>query len=253
MTWRRGVFLLAGATVIAVALSPPFDALADESLPLHMAQHMLLLAVAPPLLILGEPIRVAFDLLPPSGARRLADLLRSHPLQALLNPLLALGLFALVVLATHVPAVFDTAMESEPLHALEHGAYLGAGLLFWAAALGADPAAKRLSPVAVVGLLTAAMVPMIAVGVALDTATGVFYAPYAVGTTTAPAIAEQDPGATAMWAGDLPFAAAIVLAGWAALRREDRLQRLNELAAERESVKNLALQGKPRTHRGGAG
>jgi len=252
MTWRRGAFLLAGWIVVGVALSPPLDAAADGSLPLHMVQHMLLLAVAPPLLILGEPIRVAFDLLPPRGARRLADLLRSRPLQLLLNPLVALALFALVVVGTHVPAVFDTAMESDSLHALEHGAYLGAGLLFWSAALGADPAAKPLSLIGVTALLTAAMVPMIAVGVALDTATGVFYSPYAAGTTAATAIAEQDPGATAMWAGDLPFAAALVLAGWAAVKREERLQRMHELAAERESVKTPLQEDFLRTREGGA-
>ena len=231
---RRGTFLLAGCAVVAFALSPPVDAAANESLPLHMVQHMLLLAVAPPLLILAEPIRIAFDLLPPRGARRLADLLRSRPLQALLNPLVALAIFALVVVGTHLPAVFDTAMESDSLHALEHGAYLAAGLLFWAAALGADPTAKPLSLIAVTGLLTAAMVPMIAVGVAISTATDVFYLPYAAGTTAAKAISEQDAGATAMWAGDLPFAAALVLAGWAAVKREERLQRLREQAAERE-------------------
>jgi putative membrane protein len=242
VTVRRGFFLLAGAAVVAAAISPPLDASADGSLPLHMLQHMLLLAVAPPLLILGEPIRVAFDLLPPRGARRLAELLRSRPLAALLNPLVALAVFALVVLATHLPAVFDTAMESEPLHALEHGAYLGAGLLFWAAALGANPAARPLSLIGVTGLLTAAMVPMIAVGVALDTATGVFYAPYAVGATTAAAIGEQNGGATAMWAGDLPFAIALVLAGWASVKREERLQRLHDLAANRETAKTVAVQ-----------
>lgn len=251
MTWRRGAFLLGGCAVVAASLSPPFDALADEKLPWHMVQHMLLLAVAPPLLILGEPIRVAFDLLPPQGARRLADLLRSRFLQALLNPLVALALFAAVVLGTHLPPVFDTAMESDPLHALEHGAYLCAGLLFWAAALGADPAAKPLSPVAAVGLLTAAMVPMIAVGVAIGTAAGVFYSPYALGTTATAAIAEQDAGATAMWAGDLPFAAAIVLAGWAAVRREERLQRLRDLASDRESVKTPLQEDFSQTRGGG--
>lgn len=251
MTVRRGAFLLAGCAVVAFALSPPVDAAADESLPLHMVQHMLLLAVAPPLLILGEPIRVAFDLLPPRGARRLADLLRSRPLQALLNPLVALAVFALVVVGTHLPAVFDTAMESDSLHALEHGAYLTAGLLFWAAVLGADPAAKPLSLIGVTALLTSAMVPMIAVGVAISTATGVFYLPYAAGTTTAKAISEQDAGATAMWAGDLPFAAALVLAGWAAVKREERLQRLREQAAERETAKTRPQEGFLRSREGG--
>jgi putative membrane protein len=249
---RRACFLLAGLATVAAALSPPLDAAADASLPLHMLQHMLLLAVAPPLLVLGEPIRVVFDLLGPRGARRLARWLRSRPLRALLNPLFALAVFALVVVVAHLPAAFDPAMESAPLHALEHGAYLGAGLLFWAAALGADPAAKPLSLVGVTALLTAAMVPMIAVGVALSTATGVFYAPYAAGTANAAAIAEQAAGATAMWAGDLPFAAALVLAGWASVRREERLQRLRELAADGGPAQDPLEGTLARAPRGGA-
>ena len=249
MSARRAAFLLAGWAVVGVALSPPLDAAADESLPLHMLQHMLLLAVAPPLLILGEPIRVAFDLLPPSGARRLAAWLRWRPLAALLHPLVALAVFAVVVLATHLPAVFDGAIASDPLHALEHGAYLFAGLLFWAAALGADPAARPLSLIGVTGLLTAAMVPMLA----LDTSSGVLYSAYASGSgSAAGALAEQNPAATVMWAGDLPFILAVVLAGWAAVKREERLQRLRDGAADRESASTRVEQGLTETRERGA-
>jgi putative membrane protein len=251
MTWRRAVFLLAGWLVVAIALSPPFDAAADASLPWHMLQHTALLAVAPPLLVLGEPVRVAFDLLPVGGARRLARWLRRPPLATLLNPAVALALFLLIVLGTHLPAVFDAALESEGLHALEHASYLTAGLLLWSAAIGADPAARPLSLVGVTGLLSAAMVPMLAVGVALDSASGVLYSPYAASGAGA-AIAEQGPGATAMWAGDLPFIAALVLAGWAALKREERLRRLHEAAAEGESAKNRAPRALSRTREGGA-
>jgi cytochrome c oxidase assembly factor CtaG len=251
MTWRRGAFLLAGWLVVGLALSPPLDALADERLPWHMVQHMLLLAVAPPLLVLGEPVRVAFDLLPARRARQLARALRSRPLAALMKPAVALALFFLVVLCTHLPAVFDTALESDPLHALEHLAYLLAGLLLWSAVLGADPAAKRLSLVVLTGLLTAAMVPMLALGVLLDTASGVVYAPYAAGSSTTAAMAEQNPAATAMWAGDLPFIVALILAGWAALKREERQQRLSEQAAERETVKTIPQGGFSRSRQGG--
>jgi hypothetical protein len=52
-----------------------------------------------------------------------------------------------------------------------------------------------------------------------------------------------------MWAGDLPLAAAIVLAGWAAVRREERAQRLRELAAERETARTL-LEGEFSRSRG---
>jgi putative membrane protein len=251
MTWRRGAFLLAGWLVVGVALSPPFDALADESLPWHMLQHMLLLAVAPPLLVLGEPIRVAFDLLPPRRAQQLAAALRRRPLRPLLEPVVALALFVLVVGGTHVPVVFDTALESDPLHGLEHLSYLLAGLLLWSAAIGADPAAKPLSIVGVTGLLTAAMVPMLGLGVVLATASGVFYPPYAATQGAAAALADQNAAATAMWAGDLPFIVALVLAGWAALEREERLQRLHELAAERETANDRDTGGFSRSREGG--
>jgi cytochrome c oxidase assembly factor CtaG len=251
MTWKRGAFLLAGWLVVGVALSPPLDAVADESLPWIMVQHMLLLAVAPPLLVLGEPVRVAFDLLPPWRARQLAAALRRPPLATLLNPGVALALFFLIVLATHVPAVFDTAVESDPLHALEHLSYLLAGLLLWSAAIGADPARKPLSIVGLTGLLIAAMIPMLAVGVALATASGVVYSPYAATQGAVAAFGDQNAAATAMWAGDLPFIAALVLAGWAALKREERLQGLREVAAERESVKNPPQEEFLRTREGG--
>jgi putative membrane protein len=251
MTWRRGAFLLAGWLVVGVALSPPIDAVADDSLPWHMLQHMLLLAVAPPLLVLGEPVRVAFDLLPPRRARQLASALRRPPLSTLMNPAVALALFFLVVLGAHIPAVFDTAIESDPLHALEHLSYLVAGLLLWSAAIGADPARKPLSIVGLTGLLTAAMVPMLAVGVLLATASGVVYSTYGAAQGAAAAFGDQNAAATAMWAGDLPFIAALVLAGWAALKREERLQRLREDAADRESVKNPPQEEFLRTREGG--
>jgi len=251
MTWRRGAFLLGGWLVLGIALSPPLDAAADTSLPWHMLQHMLLLAVAPLLLVLGEPVRVAFDLLPPRRARQLAEALRRPPLATLLNPGVALAVFFLIVLGTHVPAVFDAAIESDLLHALEHFSYLVAGLLLWSATIGTDPARKPLSLTGLTGLLTAAMVPMLAVGIALATASGVVYAPYAETQGTPAAFGEQAAAATAMWAGDLPFIAALVLAGWAALKREERLQRLHELAAERETVKTRVEDGFSRSHEGG--
>jgi len=237
--------------VVGLALSPPFDAAADESLPWHMLQHMLLLAVAPPLLVLGEPVRVAFDLLPPRQARQLASALRRPPLAPLLKPAVALGLFVLVVIGTHVPVIFDTALGSDPLHALEHFSYLLAGLLLWSAAIGADPAAKPLSLVGVTGLLTAAMVPMLALGVALATASGVVYSPYAATAGAVAAFGDQNAAATAMWAGDLPFIVALVLAGWAALKREERLQCLHEMAAEGETANDRDIGGFSRSREGG--
>lgn len=230
MTLRRGLFLLAGWVAFGVALSPPLDPAADGEIAVHMLQHALLLGVAAPLLALGEPVRVALDLLPPRGSRRLARWLRTRPARLLLGPAAALAYFAALLFATHVPAVYDLCLENDLLHGLEHFAYLGAGVLLWTAIVGADPTAKPLSLVAVAGLIVAAMVPMLAIGMVLATSSHVLYSVYLEGASPGAVIAEQETAATAMWAGDLPFALALVLAGWASVRREERAQRRRERA-----------------------
>ncbi|HVS86563.1 MAG TPA: cytochrome c oxidase assembly protein, partial [Gaiellaceae bacterium] len=52
--WREWSFY-AGVAVVLLALEPPFDGWADTSFALHMSQHVLLMTVAPPLLVLGRP------------------------------------------------------------------------------------------------------------------------------------------------------------------------------------------------------
>ncbi len=52
--WREASFYL-GVAIVCVALEPPFDGWADTSFALHMAQHVLLMSVASPLLVLGRP------------------------------------------------------------------------------------------------------------------------------------------------------------------------------------------------------
>src|SRR5438067_3213656 len=45
--------LVGGIVVLALAISPPFDRIADRSLTAHMAQHLLLTLVAAPLLVVA--------------------------------------------------------------------------------------------------------------------------------------------------------------------------------------------------------
>src|SRR5258708_7348615 len=46
----------AGLAAVLLALSSPLDALGGLLLQAHMMQHLLLIAVAPPLLFLGQPV-----------------------------------------------------------------------------------------------------------------------------------------------------------------------------------------------------
>jgi putative membrane protein len=114
----------AGLLVVAVALVSPVDRLADQLFPVHMLQHVLLLDVAPIMLILG----LTKVLLRPA-TRRLVAVERA--VGWLAHPAFAIVLYVAVMWVWHVPALYDSALSSAPLHALEHACMAWAGGLYW--------------------------------------------------------------------------------------------------------------------------
>jgi putative membrane protein len=133
-------FLL-GEAALVVALISPLDQLGGTLLSAHMAQHGLLVIVAPPLLLAGQP-GVAFAWALPKGWSRSTMTARLwRPLarfgQVLSRPLPAAVLHGLALWAWHAPRLYDAAVEREWLHILEHASFFGTGLLFWRAVLGA--------------------------------------------------------------------------------------------------------------------
>ena len=96
-----------------------------------MLQHVLLGLVAPPLLLLAlSPSMVAL-------------LLRLPGLRALTEPVPAQLLFALVMGAWHLPALYDLTVRSEPVHVFEHLTFIAGGSLFWWPVVGVTSAAAR--------------------------------------------------------------------------------------------------------------
>src|SRR5439155_20980203 len=138
--------LAGGLAALAVALGP-LDAPAGGRLSAHMAQHLLLLTVAPALLALGAPVRLALRVLPPAGRRALAGGLRSAPARALGRPPVAVGLSGAVVVAFHLPPLFGAALASPFVHGVEHAALFWSALASWIVVLGVDPLPHRLGPI----------------------------------------------------------------------------------------------------------
>ncbi|WP_051330054.1 cytochrome c oxidase assembly protein [Niveispirillum irakense] len=127
----------AGMILLVLALLSPIDALGETLFTAHMTQHMLLLVVAPPLLLLGRP-DVAFTAGLPAGWRGSAAWLHRQPgrwLAPLVGPGTASLIKAVILWGWHAPPLFDAALLNDPLHELEHACFLLAGLLFWWALL----------------------------------------------------------------------------------------------------------------------
>ncbi|MDQ6816446.1 MAG: cytochrome c oxidase assembly protein [Actinomycetota bacterium] len=230
---RRTISFLAGIAVGLVALQSGVDAYSERLLSVHMVQHMLLLLVAPALLLYGQPVLLALRALPRASRGALArGLGRARPLT---SPLLCLIVFCGVVTVTHLPSVYDAALGDRAVHAIEHAAYLLAGLLLWGPRVDGDPApVRRLGGLGRLGYLIAAMVPMAIVGAYLNRHPALVYASYAaparaMGTS---ALVDQAAAGAIMWVvGDVIMVAVGLWSTIAALVAEERRQRVRDAKA----------------------
>jgi cytochrome c oxidase assembly factor CtaG len=136
---RRDALAAAGLVLLLIALISPLDRLSAESLSAHMAQHMLLAALIPPLWAAARPGTAVLRGLP-VALRRLLARWRGLPLlrqlARALRSIPATGLLHGAALwFWHLPTLYVAAVEHELLHAFEHLTLLGSGLLFWRAVL----------------------------------------------------------------------------------------------------------------------
>ena len=148
---RRALFFWVGLGSFAVALVTPLDAAADRYLlSAHMAQHILLTMIGPPLLLAG---------LPEGFARRLP--------RFLVNPWLGVFLFNTALLVWHIPALYQATLYDENIHLLEHVLFITTAFVFWWPMVGPATAERPMSPLMKVGYLSLAAVPPTVIGVVM--------------------------------------------------------------------------------------
>jgi putative copper resistance protein D len=132
--WYSGLF------VIFVTTQTGVSRYGEVLFSVHMAQHMLLSMVAPPLLALGAPITLALRYLPSKGPQPgargargwLLAILRSPVMRVLSNPLVGLGLFVVSTFGLYFSGLFSTLMANHAGHLLMLVHFLITGcLVFW--------------------------------------------------------------------------------------------------------------------------
>ncbi len=143
---RAGSFVV-GLFLIWIAIGSPLAGLDRELLTVHMIQHLLLMTIAAPLLLLGEPLMPLLLGMPHSLAQ-MAVTISKRPLvrrfgELLAHPVVCWMTGIAVLVGWHIPAVLPLAMHSPSLHAFEYASFLVAGLLFWWPVIQPWPAKLR--------------------------------------------------------------------------------------------------------------
>jgi cytochrome c oxidase assembly factor CtaG len=206
--------LVAGITVLLVALLSPLDEVALRLQWAHMLQHVLLLVVAPPLVVLARPWEVASAGFGPRLRRLLAAPQRALATRGrhVVAATAAVTVFVSVMWLWHIPALYNLTLRNEAVHNLEHTAFLAVGLLFWTVALPRRDDAASVGLMGRAAVVLAGLVGSWALAVFIGYAPAVLYAYSGSGSLTA--IADQQLAAGVMWVpASLPFVIVLVALG----------------------------------------
>jgi putative membrane protein len=211
----------AGCAAVLLALNGPLHDLSDRYLfSAHMVQHLVLTLVSPPLWLLGTPAFMLDGLL-----ERTRALGTERVLRAATAPLTAFGAYAVALIAWHVPAPYNAALEHHGWHIVQHLTLMATGVLGWWPILSQSARAPALPYAGQLLYLFAFGMPMTVVAAMVAGAERVLYPFYA----TAPRVFDLDPladqhlGGIIMWvpAGVIPLVAfTVVFFRWAAAERE---------------------------------
>jgi putative membrane protein len=133
---QRLAAFLAGIACVWIAIGSPLDAFDEILLSVHMAQHLLLMAIAPPLILLGAPALPLLQGLPQSVARKVVGpVLRWRAMKwfghFIANPAICWLAATLSLIVWHFPVMFELALRFGWLHVVEHVCFFSTGLLFW--------------------------------------------------------------------------------------------------------------------------
>ena len=141
--WPLAGFMV-GLFSLWIAVGSPLTAFHHELLTVHMVQHVLLMAVAPPLVLIGVPSLPLLCGSPGRAVRHaLERLFRWPPIQwlrrHLTHPVVCWLATVIALIGWHVPAVFELGMRSPWWHDVQAASFFVTGVLFWAPVVQSPP------------------------------------------------------------------------------------------------------------------
>ena len=231
---------LGGTLTVLVALVGPPGAWDDVYFFAHMTQHILLTSLAAPLLVLGDPLLLLFRCVTPAWRRRrLVPIMHSRTVRVLTHPVTGWVALIGVMGVTHVPAVYDYALDHPVVHDyVEHPLYLASGMLFFYPLLVAT-AGRYVRHWVRIASLFSVMVPMAFLGFFIFALPRLAYPFYAHTDRPFPPgpLADQRAAGIAMWSVSMVIGVVwvvVAVRNWlvAEERRTARLERRTRLGSE---------------------
>lgn len=234
----RTAEFIGGLAAIVVALDTPLDELAEQLFWAHMVQHVILITVAPPLLALARPWHRMWHGLPLRARKPVARALARDPGLApvrgavafMVRPWPSWLLFNLTFLVWHLPSLYDAALTSGPVHALEHLTFFATALLFWTRVIDSPPWRSPLGDLGRIAYLGSTLVIGWVLAIVLALAGSPLYSAY-VDQASRPggisALTDQQLAGGVMWVpGSIAYTVAIIVIAYRWLEPQEQRHRM---------------------------
>lgn len=194
---RRQIASFTGALlVLFFALNGPLHNLSDSYLfSAHMAQHLLLTLLFPPLLLYGTPEWVVRPLVRRRWVMAMG--------RVVTRPLAAAALFTAPIVLWHVPAFYEAALRNHNIHILQHLVFLTTAVIMWWPVLSPVPELPRVPYPLQMLYLFLLGIPMSITGALITLPERVLYPFYAAAPRVwswSP-LEDQQIGGLLMWVG----------------------------------------------------
>jgi cytochrome c oxidase assembly factor CtaG len=220
----RTALFLGGLAVVVIATQSGIGSYDDVLFWDHMVQHLLLLMVAPPLFVVGQPATLLLHASRNPVHTWAKKLLRSRVVAWLTWPPFGFVLYAGVIVGTHLTGFMNLVLSNQTVHGAEHALFLVAGYLYFLPLVGREPIRWRISYPSRIFLLFLAMPVDAFTGLALGSEGSNPFPRLAQGRPAwAPSpLSDVHIGGAVMWVGGAGLMFAVMMTVFFAWSREAR-------------------------------
>jgi len=218
----RTVLFLLGLLVINVATQSGVGTYDDTLFWDHMIQHLLLLMVAPPLLVSGQPVTLLLHASRNPLHTLVKRVIRSKPVSWITWPGVGIVAYAAVIVGTHLTNFMNLVIEHDGVHEGEHVLYLVVGYLYFLPLVGREPIKWKVSYPLRLFLLFLAMPVDAFTGVVLGSYQNYPFVPMAPRNWGPSPINDIHQGGAVMWIGGAAIMFVLIMVTFFSWTREPR-------------------------------
>jgi len=219
--WRTAAFL-GGLLVVVLATESGIGAYDDTLFWDHMIQHLMLIMIAPPLLVTGQPVTLLMHASRNPLHTWVKRVVRSRPVVWLTWPVFGVVAYAATIVGTHLTSFMNLVLTHDAVHEGEHVLYLVVGYLYFLPLIGREPIRWKVSYPLRLFLLFLAMPVDAFTGVVLNSESSYPFVPMEPRSWGPSPLNDVHLGGAVMWIGGAAIMFVVIMATFFAWSRETR-------------------------------